>query len=200
MPPAAAPSLCRGHESISPRAKPDQARRDRRTPASRPPGLSPAALEWVATGTQKGDMPGMTPASNKVASVLGVSVAECADGKIKHNADYWDMATVMKQLCFWLPLPISSTFPDAARLPGRQSDRAPAPRERGRPCVKPAPVPHRRRGFLSTARSLSAPPRGLARHLQSPVLGMTMDGSVSSTLIKGESKCRRQRFWRSRPP
>jgi steroid delta-isomerase-like uncharacterized protein len=59
-----------------------------------------AALEWVATGTQKGDMPGMTPASNKVASVQGVSVAECADGKIKHNADYWDMATVMKQLGF----------------------------------------------------------------------------------------------------
>jgi steroid delta-isomerase-like uncharacterized protein len=57
-----------------------------------------AALEWVGTGTQKGDMPGMAPASNKVSSVPGVSIAECADGKIKHNADYWDMATVMKQL------------------------------------------------------------------------------------------------------
>ena len=28
-----------------------------------------AAVEWVGTGTQKGDMPGM-PASNKVASAL----------------------------------------------------------------------------------------------------------------------------------
>jgi len=61
-----------------------------------------AALEWVATGTQRGDMPGMAPASNKVASVPGVSVAECADGKIKH-ADYWDMATVMKQLGYLPP-------------------------------------------------------------------------------------------------
>jgi steroid delta-isomerase-like uncharacterized protein len=61
-----------------------------------------AAVEWTGTGTQKGDMPGM-PASNKVSSVPGVSIVECADGKIKHDADYWDMATVMKQLGFLPP-------------------------------------------------------------------------------------------------
>jgi steroid delta-isomerase-like uncharacterized protein len=62
-----------------------------------------AALEWVGIGTQKGDMPGMSPASNKVSNVPGASIVECADGKIKHNADYWDMATVMKQLGFLAP-------------------------------------------------------------------------------------------------
>jgi len=61
-----------------------------------------AALEWIGSGTQKGDMPGM-PASNKVSSVPGASIVECADGKIKHDADYWDMATVMKQLGFLPP-------------------------------------------------------------------------------------------------
>jgi hypothetical protein len=44
-------------------------------------------------------MPGM-PASNKVASVPGVSIMECSDGKIKHDVDYWDYATVMRQLGF----------------------------------------------------------------------------------------------------
>ncbi len=55
-----------------------------------------AAVEWVGTGTHKGDMPGM-PATNKVASVPGVSIMECSDGKIKHDVDYWDMATWMRQ-------------------------------------------------------------------------------------------------------
>jgi steroid delta-isomerase-like uncharacterized protein len=64
-----------------------------------------AAVEWVGTGTQKGDMPGM-PASNKVASVPGVSIMECSDGKIKHNVDYWDNATLMRQLGF---LPVATT-------------------------------------------------------------------------------------------
>jgi steroid delta-isomerase-like uncharacterized protein len=63
-----------------------------------------AAVEWKVTGTQKGDMPGMAPASNKVYTIPGVSVMECVDGKIKHNADYWDMATAMRQLGF-LPAP-----------------------------------------------------------------------------------------------
>jgi len=61
------------------------------------------AIEWIAAGTQKGDMPGM-PASNKFTSVPGVSVMECQDGRIKHNTDYWDMATVMRHLGF-LPAP-----------------------------------------------------------------------------------------------
>ena len=48
-------------------------------------------------------MPGM-PAPNKVATFLGVSIMECSDGKIKHDVDYWDNATSMRQLGF-LPAP-----------------------------------------------------------------------------------------------
>ncbi len=61
-----------------------------------------AAVAWQVTGTQRGDMPGM-PASNKAANVAGVSLMECADGKIIHNVDYWDMATTMRQLGFLPP-------------------------------------------------------------------------------------------------
>jgi steroid delta-isomerase-like uncharacterized protein len=65
-----------------------------------------AAVAWQVTGTQKGDMPGM-PASNKAVNVAGVSLMECAGGKIKHNVDYWDMATTMRQLGF-LPPPATN--------------------------------------------------------------------------------------------
>jgi steroid delta-isomerase-like uncharacterized protein len=58
-----------------------------------------AAFEWLFEGTQKGDMPGM-PASNKRMSFRGVSVAEFADGKVAHQIDYWDLATMLKQLGF----------------------------------------------------------------------------------------------------
>jgi steroid delta-isomerase-like uncharacterized protein len=61
-----------------------------------------AAVAWQVTGTQRGDMPGM-PASNKTASVVGVSLMECKDGKITHNVDYWDMATILRQLGFLDP-------------------------------------------------------------------------------------------------
>ena len=54
-------------------------------------------VEWVVSGTQKGDLPGM-PATNKFAKVPGVSVLACKDGKITHEVDYWDYATVMRQL------------------------------------------------------------------------------------------------------
>jgi steroid delta-isomerase-like uncharacterized protein len=58
-----------------------------------------AAIEWTGMGTHKGDMPGM-PATNKRATFRGVSIMELQDGKIKRNTDYWDLATLMKQLGF----------------------------------------------------------------------------------------------------
>jgi steroid delta-isomerase-like uncharacterized protein len=54
-------------------------------------------VEWVAHGTQKGDLPGM-PATNKAVNVPGVSVLGCKDGKISYEVDYWDYATLMRQL------------------------------------------------------------------------------------------------------
>jgi len=59
--------------------------------------------EWIMTGTHKGDLPRM-PASNKDAKLPGVSLFECSDGKITRVVEYWDMATLMRQLGF-LPAP-----------------------------------------------------------------------------------------------
>ncbi len=58
-----------------------------------------AAVEWVMSGTQTGDMPNM-PASNKKMSVRGVSVMEIRNGKVVHDVDYWDFATFRRQLGF----------------------------------------------------------------------------------------------------
>jgi len=58
-----------------------------------------AASEWRFVGTQVGDMPGM-PASNKLMDLHGVSIYEFEGGKIKHKTDYWDLATMLKQLGF----------------------------------------------------------------------------------------------------
>lgn len=62
-----------------------------------------AAVEWTVTGTQTGDMPGM-PASNRQATLRGVSIIEFGGGKIARQADYWDSATLLRQLGF-LPSP-----------------------------------------------------------------------------------------------
>ena len=47
------------------------------------------------------------PTPNKAVNVVGVSLMEYAGGKIKHNVDYWDMATTMRQLGF-LPPPATN--------------------------------------------------------------------------------------------
>jgi steroid delta-isomerase-like uncharacterized protein len=55
-------------------------------------------VEWVMRGTHRGDMPGM-PATGKKVEVRGASILEFAeDGKIRRCSDYWDMATLLKQL------------------------------------------------------------------------------------------------------
>jgi steroid delta-isomerase-like uncharacterized protein len=55
------------------------------------------ALEVIFTGTQKGDLPGL-PASGKRFSVRGCSYGEFENGKIKGRRDYWDLASLTKQL------------------------------------------------------------------------------------------------------
>jgi steroid delta-isomerase-like uncharacterized protein len=56
-----------------------------------------AAIEWVMSGTHKGDFPGM-PATGKPISVRGSSIFELEAGKIRRESDYWDAATFMKQV------------------------------------------------------------------------------------------------------
>lgn len=56
-----------------------------------------AAIEWVMSGTHKGDLPGM-PATGKRFSVRGTTILELQDGKIRRESDYWDAVTFMKQV------------------------------------------------------------------------------------------------------
>jgi len=54
-------------------------------------------IEWTMLGTHRGDFPGL-PATGKAFSVRGVSVVELAGGQIRRVRDYWDFATVLRQL------------------------------------------------------------------------------------------------------
>jgi steroid delta-isomerase-like uncharacterized protein len=56
-----------------------------------------AASEWRFTGTQTRDLAGI-PAAGKQMDVLGASIYEFEDGKIKRKVDYWDFATALRQL------------------------------------------------------------------------------------------------------
>jgi steroid delta-isomerase-like uncharacterized protein len=55
------------------------------------------ACEWVMRGTHSGDLPGM-PATGKRIEVRGSSTFEFDGDRIRRCADYWDMATLLKQL------------------------------------------------------------------------------------------------------
>ena len=55
------------------------------------------AYEWVLTAPQKGDLPGI-PASGRHFSIRGCSFGEFENGKLKGRRDYWDYASLAKQL------------------------------------------------------------------------------------------------------
>jgi steroid delta-isomerase-like uncharacterized protein len=57
-----------------------------------------AAIEWVMSGTHKGDFPGMPATGKRFSSVRGSTIFEVEGGKIRHESDYWDAATFMKQV------------------------------------------------------------------------------------------------------
>ena len=57
-----------------------------------------AAIEWVMSGTHKGDWPGMPATGKRFSSVRGTSILELEAGKIRRESDYWDAATFMKQV------------------------------------------------------------------------------------------------------
>ena len=50
-------------------------------------------IEWMFTGTDKGVFK-----TGKKFSVRGVSVIEMRDGKISRNLDFYDVATIMRQV------------------------------------------------------------------------------------------------------
>jgi steroid delta-isomerase-like uncharacterized protein len=57
-----------------------------------------AAIEWTMSGTHTGDWPGMPATGRRFSSVRGTSILELEAGKIRRESDYWDAATVMKQV------------------------------------------------------------------------------------------------------
>jgi steroid delta-isomerase-like uncharacterized protein len=58
-----------------------------------------AGDEWVTSGTLKGELFHLMP-TGKGYSVRGASIMELRGGKINRNTDYYDSATVIKQV--WL--------------------------------------------------------------------------------------------------
>ena len=66
-----------------------------------------AAIEWVMSGTHKGDFPEMPATGKRFSSVRGATILELEDGKIRRESDYWDAATLMKQIGLPLPRPAS---------------------------------------------------------------------------------------------
>jgi steroid delta-isomerase-like uncharacterized protein len=57
-----------------------------------------AAIEWVMSGTHKGDFPGIPATGRRFSSVRGSTILELEAGKIRRESDYWDAATLMKQV------------------------------------------------------------------------------------------------------
>jgi steroid delta-isomerase-like uncharacterized protein len=67
-----------------------------------------AVVEWVVSGTYRGDFPGLPPASGQRFSFRGASVFDLADGKIRRYTEYWDAYLFLVQLGA-LPAPRAAT-------------------------------------------------------------------------------------------
>jgi steroid delta-isomerase-like uncharacterized protein len=50
------------------------------------------------SGTHEGNFPGIPATGNHISSVRGTTVLELEAGKIRRESDYWDAATLMRQV------------------------------------------------------------------------------------------------------
>src|SRR5258707_15329752 len=57
-----------------------------------------AVIEWVMSGTHRGDFPGIPATGKRFSAVRGSTIIELEAGKIRRESDYWDAATFMKQV------------------------------------------------------------------------------------------------------
>jgi steroid delta-isomerase-like uncharacterized protein len=84
--------------------------------------------EWIMSGTHSGNLPGM-PATGKSFSVPGVSVSELKDGKVKQNTDYYDGASLMRQLGLLPPAMSADPFVGTWKMnPAKSKFSYPAPK------------------------------------------------------------------------
>jgi steroid delta-isomerase-like uncharacterized protein len=57
-----------------------------------------AVIEWVMSGTHRGDLPSMPATGKRFSSVRGTTTLDLEAGKVRRESDYWDAATFMKQV------------------------------------------------------------------------------------------------------
>jgi steroid delta-isomerase-like uncharacterized protein len=50
------------------------------------------------SGTHRGDFPGIPATGKGFSSVRGSTILELDDGRIRRESNYWDGATLMKQV------------------------------------------------------------------------------------------------------
>jgi len=55
-------------------------------------------MEWVLSGTHHGNLPGMPATGKRFSAVRGTTIVELQGGKIRRSSDYWDAATLMRQV------------------------------------------------------------------------------------------------------
>lgn len=63
---------------------------------------------WTVTGTHRGSFLGI-PATNKKASVSGITIHQIADGKILESTAVWDTIGLVQELGVELPLKLDAT-------------------------------------------------------------------------------------------
>lgn len=64
-----------------------------------------AAIEWIWSGKQTGDISGLIKATGKTFSIHGTSIMEFKNGKIKRNSDYYNGGGFLYQLGVKLTFP-----------------------------------------------------------------------------------------------
>ena len=55
-------------------------------------------IEWLMSGTHKGDFPGLPATGKRFSAIRGATVVELQAGRIGRNSGYWDAASFMKQV------------------------------------------------------------------------------------------------------
>lgn len=63
-------------------------------------------MEWVWSGTQVGEIPGLLPATGKHFSIRGATLFTFDDGMIKRQSNYFDAAGFLMQLGVEIGLPV----------------------------------------------------------------------------------------------